>query len=423
MKQRKGKRSFIKRRICSLFLVLVLLIAFGVQPAFAATSYVSNISITLNVDPVPGESLPGLSVGYIGDDCDVMISNNSKYDIKSAKWSVSKEEVRLGGKYTMKITLEAINDYRFNSSYSSSKVTVKGGTFVSAQKQSSTKLVVTVKTKEAKGTLESPEEAYWVNYSYGRDKFGYAKWEDVDNAAYDVYLYRGSKVIKKVTDLHSTTYNFYPYMTSKGTYSFTVRSIPVNSEVGKFASRSEWTYSDEIYIDEDEVSDGTGKDSGSSKPGYKPGNPGNQDKPETTQVGWILYGDKWYFRYPDGTYITSTWARIGGVWYLFDDAGVMQTGWKLCDGNYYFMDASGAMRTGWLYNNDAWYYLLEDGRMATGWIQTGELIYYLYSNGAMATGWQSVDGNIYYFYPDGHRATNEVIDGFYVDANGIWIRP
>ena len=184
MKQRKGKRSFIKRRMCSLFLVLVLLITFGVQPAFAATSYVSNISITLNVDPVPGESLPGLSVGYIGDDCDVMISNNSKYDIKSAKWSVSKEEVRLGGKYTMKITLEAINDYRFNSSYSSSKVTVKGGTFVSAQKQSSTKLVVTVKTKEAKGTLESPEEAYWVNYSYGRDKFGYAKWEDVDNAAY-----------------------------------------------------------------------------------------------------------------------------------------------------------------------------------------------------------------------------------------------
>ena len=61
--------------------------------------------------------------------------------------------------------------------------------------------------------------------------------------------------------------------------------------------------------------------------------------------------------------------------------------------------------------------------MATGWIQTGDLIYYLYSNGAMATGWQSVDGNIYYFYPDGHRATNEVIDGFYVDANGIWIRP
>ena len=70
--------------MCSLFLVLVLLIAFGVQPVFAATSYVSNISITLNVDPVPGESLPGLSVGYIGDDCDVMISNNSKYDIKSA---------------------------------------------------------------------------------------------------------------------------------------------------------------------------------------------------------------------------------------------------------------------------------------------------------------------------------------------------
>ena len=49
--------------------------------------------------------------------------------------------------------------------------------------------------------------------------------------------------------------------------------------------------------------------------------------------------------------------------------------------------------------------------------------YYFDSNGVMQTGWQNIDGNIYYFHPDGHMAVNEVISGFYIDPNGVWIRP
>lgn len=404
-------------------LTVAVLMILGAQTAFAATSYINSVSISLDVTPVPGESLPHLDVGYTGEGCEVMIPNNSKYDIKSAKWSTDVDEVRLGGKYTIKITLEAVNDYRFNSSYSSSKVTVKGGTFVSAQRQSSTKLLITVKTREAKGTLDSPEDAYWIDTRAGREKFGYAKWESVEDAAYDVYLYRGSKVVHKVTDLHTTSYNFYPYMTTKGMYSFTVRSIPASTEIAKYAERSEWAYSDEMYVDEDEVSDGSGKVSGTASAGASAGSSVIQEKPDVDAVGWISNGGKWYFRYPDGTYLTSNWARIGGVWYLFDESGVMQTGWKLCDGSYYFLDASGAMKTGWLLNNNAWYYLQDDGRMATGWLRIGEKTYYLSDNGSMMTGWQNIDGNIYYFHPDGHMAVNEVISGFYIDPNGVWIRP
>ena len=61
--------------------------------------------------------------------------------------------------------------------------------------------------------------------------------------------------------------------------------------------------------------------------------------------------------------------------------------------------------------------------MATGWLRIGEKTYYLSDNGSMVTGWQNIDGNIYYFHPDGHMAVNEVISGFYIDPNGVWIRP
>ncbi len=39
----------------------------------------------------------------------------------------------------------------------------------------------------------------------------------------------------------------------------------------------------------------------------------------------------------------------------------------------------------------------------------------------MLEGWNEVDGNWYYFYPGaGNKAVNTYIDGFYVDANGVW---
>lgn len=77
-----------RRRGLCLILAAMFLMAFGAQTAFAASSYISNISITLDITPVPGEDLPSLHTGYTGDGTDeVMISSNEKYDVISAKWS------------------------------------------------------------------------------------------------------------------------------------------------------------------------------------------------------------------------------------------------------------------------------------------------------------------------------------------------
>ena len=391
------------RKWMGVLFAAVLMTALGAQTALASTDYVKSISITLDVAPVPGEDLPALDYGYMGDPGrEVRIPSNERYEIVSAEWGSKIDEAKLGGTYTIKITLETLNDYRFSSSYSSSKVTVK--------------------TDPAEGSLDEPEEVYWSSGKYTSSKFGYADWEKVEDAAYDVYLYRGSKTIKKVTDLHTSSYNFYPYMTSEGTYTFRVRAVPADSSVSKYAKKSDWVTSDELYVDEDEVSDGSGQDKDDKndwedwydRDGWD--NVGNQ-------VGWIERSGRWRFRYPDGTYVRDSWGKISGVWYLFDGNGDMLTGWQLRSGIYYYMDTSGAMRTGWLLDKNVWYFLKDDGAMAVGWIQLGDKAYYLNGSGAMVTGWQTIDDQIYYFYPDGHKAVNEVIDGFYVDMNGVWKRP
>ena len=403
-----------KKSLTGMVLAAVLTVLLGVQTAFGA-DYVNSVNITLNVELRPEESLPSLDTGYTSDGSyEVMIPSNEKYDIVSAKWSSNADEARLGGTYTMKITLSALNDYRFASNYSSSKVKVKGGTFVSAQKQGSDRLIVTVKTRPAEGQLEAPEDASWESTRGGSSRFGIARWEKVSDAEYEAYLYRGSKLIHKATELHTTAYDFYPYMTSKGTYTFRVRAVPENDTVAKYADRSDWTHSDELDVDSDEVYEG--------EPPRKNINEILTGTPDSSQVGWITEGGRWFYRYPDGQYQKDGWAYILNEWYLFDGYGVMETGWRQKDGSYYYLNEDGKMQTGWLFQNGQWYYLLDSGAMAVGWLQMGDKTYYMFETGVMATGWQEIGEQIFYFYPDGHKAVNEVIDSFYVDMNGVWKR-
>lgn len=37
-----------------------------------------------------------------------------------------------------------------------------------------------------------------------------------------------------------------------------------------------------------------------------------------------------------------------------------------------------------------------------------------------ATGWRLIDGNWYYFYSNGYMAHDTIIDGYYLNSNGVW---
>lgn len=382
--------------------------------SLAAVKTITSVTIYAGLEELAsGDTLPSESSFKTNEGTgNYVYTNNDRYEVTDLDWITSDtKEMKVGSEPKMKVTLRATNsdEYAFKGGYQSSNVSIKGGTYVSSSRSGSDTLYVTFTFKPVKGSYESPQDAYWRESGYGT-----AKWSSVDNSsgAYDVYLYRGSSIIKKVEKLKATTYNFFPYMTKAGTYSFKVRTVPYTESEQKYGKNSEWTESDEVYLPQEKVSDGSGQDNSAVANG---------------QVGWIKTGNIWYYRYPDGTYQKNNWAKINNKWYLFDSNGGMVTGWQQRNNVWYFLNSDGAMTTGWVVSNNKWYYLNQsttsgvEGAMITGWVNYNNKWYYTDSTGAMQEGWRQVDGNWYYFYPgEGSKAVNTTISGFPVDGNGIW---
>lgn len=403
-------------------LLVTMILTIMAPAAYAATS-ISSVSVKVGLDIEAGECLPDISVG--GTSGTYAYTNSSRYHVSKAEWVTSTDRVMsIGDRAKMKVWLvpdsTSSTEYAFRSSYGSGSVSISGGDYVSARRDDG-ELVVTLNTNPIKGRYQEPEEAYWRG-----NPTGMAKWSVYDKAessnVFDVYLYRGSTLVKKLENTKSTQYNFYPYMTQKGTYKFKVRVVPYTENEKRSGKVSSWVTSDELYISADEVSDGSGQsfDDGSSTAGTTPS--GGQ-----TQVGWILEGNTWYFRYPDGSFQKNGWAKVNDKWYLFDSAGRMLTGWQNVGGYTFYLNPDGDMLTGWKQEGSAWYYLdptrtrMEGALLKNAWIAYDNRTYYVNEQGVMAEGWNQVAGQWYYFYPgDGRKAVNTTIDGFYVDGNGIW---
>lgn len=415
-----------------LYTAFAICLMTGIMPvsAFAATKSITSVSIRVGTDVEVGDHLDD-NIELIDDSLDTRsgsyaATNSTKYYVRDAEWVTSaREYMKVGQEPKMRVYLYVNDDdYAFRGTYSSSNVSIKGGTYVSARKNGG-ELEVVIKLNGIKGEYPVPADASWKESGLGkavwnqelgsdRDMYG----ESITSGYYDVYLYRGSSVVKKLEDYKGTSFNFYPYMTKAGSYTFKVRTVPHTESEKKYGTRSGWLESDELYIDKENVSDGTGQIAGNGSSG---------DGVSTDKVGWIQSGDIWYYKYPDGTFQKNSWLKINNIWYLFDADGRMLTGWQTKNGLTYYLQGSGAMYCGWIKAGDYWYYLnhLEDGgvegSMRTGWLVNNGKTYYLKPNGAMAEGWNLVEGNWYYFYPGyGYKATNTTIDTFYVDANGIW---
>lgn len=142
--------------------------------------------------------------------------------------------------------------------------------------------------------------------------------------------------------------------------------------------------------------------------------------------GWKSNASGWWYVTSNGSYLSNSWAKIGGSWYLFDESGWMCIGWYIVDGEYYYMDESGAMATNrWIGN----YYLTGSGAMARNtWI--GD--YYVGNDGAWVTAGSSVAegtweyNNSYGFWKfqktDGTYADGwNIIGGEYYYFVGNWM--
>ena len=194
-----------------------------------------------------------------------------------------------------------------------------------------------------------------------------------------------------------------------------------------------------------------------------------------TKPGWKYNenSEEWFYVKPDGTAAYNGWERIKGKYYFFYEYGMMVSDYG-ADG--YFVGSTGARDTtqGWkragTANETVWYYVKRDGKLAAdGWKNIDGKKYYFYSNGIMAsdciydeyyvsgsgsvdtkpgwkrvvyrsengyeyTDWFYVDSNgkalcnkwrqigkyYYYFNEWGMMERDSIVDGYYIDENGIW---
>ncbi|MBQ3423364.1 MAG: hypothetical protein IJH34_17295, partial [Romboutsia sp.] len=102
-------------------------------------------------------------------------------------------------------------------------------------------------------------------------------------------------------------------------------------------------------------------------------------------------------------------------------------GWNKVDSNDWAYVSNEDCKTGWIYDGTHWYHIDKNNKkMDTGWISENNTWYYLNTisdgtRGSMKTGWQKINSNWNYFNSNGSMAVNTVVDGYYIDSNGICV--
>ena len=138
------------------------------------------------------------------------------------------------------------------------------------------------------------------------------------------------------------------------------------------------------------------------------------------QTGWLKLNNKWYYFYESGS-MAKGWIERPDGWYYTNNEGIMQTGWINISGKTYYLTSTGKMHSGWLQQGSEWYFFYESGSMVKGWVERPDGWYYTNNEGIMQTGWQTINGKKYYFYSSGLMATNTVINGYKIGADGAVI--
>lgn len=340
-----------------------------------------------------------------------VVSNDSQYSVGNTDWgTIPDSGYAIGAEPKIKVYLHAREGYYFDKSVNTKKVIVNGAKVSGVKKRDDDEtLEVTITLNKVSGELEEPEVAEWVGYPLGK-----ATWTKVTGAnAYELKLYLNNQVVYSVEKCVGTTFDFFPYMTTSGTYQFRVRAVPVSTEESKYLIPGEWVYSDSMDIASDETSSARFNDG----TGTKNNSPAN--------TGWKEDKDGWYYRLSDGSYYKNSWQAIGGKWYYFGYDGYMLTGWQQIAGSTYYLTGNGDMQTGWLEYGKEWYFLNpSNGAMQTGWNESNGKWYYMNpADGKMLTGWQYVNGKWYYLDAKdrGAMAVNRQIGGYRVDQNGVWV--
>ena len=152
---------------------------------------------------------------------------------------------------------------------------------------------------------------------------------------------------------------------------------------------------------------------------------------------WVKIADKWYYGNQEGKINRDKWAKIDGLWYRFDESGVMlsatiykdyllktsgamaENAWAKLEDKWYYATASGKIiRDKWEKISGSWYYFNKDGVMLSSqWKEK----YYLKDSGAMAKSEWNFDEKYkswFYLKSDGTYAENQWVGSYYLKSFG-----
>lgn len=123
----------------------------------------------------------------------------------------------------------------------------------------------------------------------------------------------------------------------------------------------------------------------------------------------------------------GNWVQTGNTWEYHDAGRKTANTWvKAADNHSWFwINGAGKMAVNeWFQYNGQWYFTKADGIMANNeWVQSpysGQW-YFMNNGGAMAQNqWLEYKGQWYYLGSDGAMVTNKTVDGYYLNASGVW---
>ncbi|MDO4266364.1 MAG: hypothetical protein Q4C63_07905 [Eubacteriales bacterium] len=225
--------------------------------------------------------------------------------------------------------LEAANGYAFTLDSSKIRLSGLGASYVKHERENSrTRLVIYLKFSGLAQQAVQISSAGWEDNGQGSQQVsgqgrGIAAWTATGNGAlYELRLLRGGRTIASGKKTAALAYDFRPFMTRAGEYSYMIRPVL------ELKNKAEWIQSDSIILTEEEASVNKSLYNGSG-------------------TGWREASGRYWYREADGAYIQANWLQDAGNWYYFDASGWMQTDsfveWK---GESYYLDAQGHMLTG-----------------------------------------------------------------------------
>lgn len=100
------------------------------------------------------------------------------------------------------------------------------------------------------------------------------------------------------------------------------------------------------------------------------------------ESSWVKIDNQWYYATEDGKVTRNNWKKIAGVWYRFDENGIMISNAIYDD---YLFKASGAIaENSWVKIGDKWYYGNQEGKINRDkWAKIDGLWYRFDESGAM----------------------------------------